>query len=766
MCALTLLSPVAALGLPVEGAPRPLVVVGDDDYRPLTYLDAGKPSGLDVEVAQALGPLLGRPVQIDLLDWQVAQAKVRSGEADVLLGISVTEERKAAFDFTSAVSEHEFGLFFRAGELLPLDGLAGRRVGVTRAGYPRTVLERTPGVTVVPVEGYRDGFDRLLAGGIDAFACDLWVGMESLRSNHLSGIVTSGQPIARQPYALAVRKGDRALLEALERALARARREGTLSRITARWRPREMVFAPRQQVRTAIGIAAGAVGLLLFGVMGLWITALKRHARAQRRVEAALRESEERLRVAIATFPDAIVMTRADGVVTDVNDGFTRIYGWRADEIVGRQSTDVGLWTDLAQRSRFLEAVLTTGGAQDFEATIRTRTGETLDVVLSGRAVSFQGQRYVFGISRDVTSHRRAEAEREAALRQLEALRSQLEQENLYLKEEFEQGARPAGIVGESDGIRYVLARVAQVAPSDTTVLVQGETGVGKELIARAIHAASRRAGAAFVRVNAAALPASIVESELFGHEAGAFTGATRQRKGRFELAHGGTLFLDEIGELPLELQAKLLRVLQEGELERVGSSETLRVDVRVIAATNRDLPAEVAAGRFRPDLFYRLNVFPVTVPPLRARRQDVPLLVRHLLPELAARVGRPIHEVPGGVLRALCDYDWPGNVRELRNVLERCVLQSSDGVLRLAERLEPAREGPPRTAGPRPLRHADAERVHIRGILELTKGRINGPGGAAELLGMNPNTLRSRMKRLGIPSIRPVKTKPGADAH
>ena len=202
------------LALPVEVAPRPVVVVGDEDYRPLTYLDAGRPSGLDVEIAEALGPLLGRAVQIELMDWQVAQAKVRSGEADVLLGISVTEERRGAFDFTSAVFEHEFGLFFRTGELTPLEGLAGRRVGVTRAGYPRTVLERTSGVTVVLVDGYRDGFDRLRAGGIDAFACDLWVGMETLRSSHLSGIVTSGQPIARQPYGLAVRKGNLALLEA------------------------------------------------------------------------------------------------------------------------------------------------------------------------------------------------------------------------------------------------------------------------------------------------------------------------------------------------------------------------------------------------------------------------------------------------------------------------------------------------------------------------------------------------------------------------
>jgi chemotaxis protein methyltransferase CheR len=268
------------------------------------------------------------------------------------------------------------------------------------------------------------------------------------------------------------------------------------------------------------------------------------------------------------------------------------------------------------------------------------------------------------------------------------------------------------------------------------------------------------------VRVNCAALPPTLAESELFGHEPGAFTGAARLRKGRFEHADGGTIFLDEVGELSPELQAKLLRVLQEGEFERLGSSKTLRTNARVIAATNRGLKAEVGAGRFREDLFYRLNVFPITVPPLRERSEDIPLLVKHFLEQIRERIGRTCREVPPSVMRALMRYTWPGNVRELRNVIERAVLQSSDGVLRLPEPLEvsPA-PGAGASSDPQPATLEEVERRHILSTLELTRGRVSGAGGAAEILGINPNTLRSRMKKLGVVSSRAVAVKL-PDAH
>ena len=288
----------------------------------------------------------------------------------------------------------------------------------------------------------------------------------------------------------------------------------------------------------------------------------------------------------------------------------------------------------------------------------------------------------------DITERKRAEQDLNAALVEIRGLKEQLEEENIYLKEEISEVKGFDEIVGKSDALKYVLTRVEQVAKTDATVLLQGETGVGKELIARAIHEKSSRSDGPHVKVNCATLPEALVESELFGHERGAFTGADRQRKGRFELADGGTILLDEVGELPLGTQAKLLRVLQEGEFERVGGSTTIKVSVRVIAATNRKLHDEVSAGRFRQDLFYRLNVYPITIPPLRQRREDIPLLVSHYARQIGERLGKSISEVPAQVMREFTEYNWPGNIRELQNVIERAVIVSSDGVLRLPEPL------------------------------------------------------------------------------
>jgi transcriptional regulator with GAF, ATPase, and Fis domain len=310
-------------------------------------------------------------------------------------------------------------------------------------------------------------------------------------------------------------------------------------------------------------------------------------------------------------------------------------------------------------------------------------------------------------------------------------------------------------MVGESDALKKVLVDIRKVAPTNATVLIQGETGVGKELAARAVHDASPRAEAPFVAVNCAALPANLVESELFGHERGAFTDARQRRRGRFELADGGTLFLDEITELPLDLQPKLLRVVQQGEFQRVGGSVTHRVDVRMIAASNRDLRAEVKAGRFREDLFYRLNVFPITVPPLRDRVEDIPLLVGHFVPAIAARIGREVDEIPASVMRELVNYTWPGNVRELLNILERSVLTSPDSVLVLPETLHGSDDPVPVDRSGPLLTLEQHEREYVAQILRVTKGQVAGPGGAAEILGVNPSTLRSRLKKLGLSARR-----------
>jgi transcriptional regulator with GAF, ATPase, and Fis domain len=356
-----------------------------------------------------------------------------------------------------------------------------------------------------------------------------------------------------------------------------------------------------------------------------------------------------------------------------------------------------------------------------------------------------------FGVATDLDDSKRAEEALRAALTEVAQLRDRLQAENVYLLEEVKQQQGFEEIVGRSPVLQRVLRQVEQVAPTDTTVLVTGETGSGKELIARAIHNLSARKDRPMVTVNCGAISAGLVESELFGHEKGAFTGAVSRKVGRFELATGGTIFLDEIGDLSLDLQVKLLRVLQEGELERVGSPRTIKVDVRVIAATHKDLDAAVAEGRFRADLFYRLNVFPIRTPALRERAEDIPALVRYFVMKYAAKMGKRIETVPKPVLDRLGSYSWPGNVRELANVLERSVIISRGTILELGEWVSLPVEPIP---VPREPRSGELTRQRIVEALEETGWRVSGPRGAAQLLGLKATTLEARMKRLGI--VRP----------
>ena len=335
----------------------------------------------------------------------------------------------------------------------------------------------------------------------------------------------------------------------------------------------------------------------------------------------------------------------------------------------------------------------------------------------------------------------------EANLAEIQFLKEQLEAERAYLQQEIKLEYDHERIVGQSDGLKYVLYKVEQIASSDTTVLILGETGTGKELIARAIHDLSLRKNKPLVKVNCAALPANLIESELFGHEKGAFTGSHAKHLGRFEVANGGTFFLDEIGELPLELQGKLLRVLQDGEFERLGSTRTIKVDTRIIAATNRNLEEEVRKGRFREDLWYRLNIFPITMPPLRDRQDDIPLLVAFYVTKIAKRMGKTIDVIPAGVMNALQQYHWPGNIRELENVLERAVINSSGPKLRLVDELKK----PSRELGTIAKTLAAVERDYILQVLEQTKWKISGKNSASEILGLDRSTLRARMSKLNI---------------
>ncbi len=504
-------------------------------------------------------------------------------------------------------------------------------------------------------------------------------------------------------------------------------------------------------VRSPYLISFGFLAMIL--IMGLDLTSeVVRAGQLSREV----RTNERRWHSLLENVPLLVAGADERGCIDYVNACFIEVSGYRSDEVLG-ESFRSFIPTKDQERLAVIGRSTPHRPGVSVETALVTRSRGERRVEwqavalhdLEGRITS------TLSIGTDVTDRLTAEAARDRAIAELEKLKRQLEEENVYLKEEIKVERGFTEIVGESEALRYVLHKIEQVAGTEATVLIEGETGVGKELVARAIHESSRRQDRPFVKVNCAALPATLVESELFGHERGAFTGAAVRRKGRFEIADGGTLFLDEVSEVALELQPKLLRVLQEREFERLGGSETLEVDIRLIAATNRDLKLEVEEGRFRQDLFYRLNVFPITVPPLRDRRDDIPLLVRHFAARFARRLGKSLDEVPTAVLRTLQRYDWPGNVRELQNLLERSVIVSRDGVLRLPERLPESSSStllpPEEKTYPTSLSLQEVERHHVLRVLGETCGQIAGDGGAAEILGLPPSTLRSRMKKLGI---------------
>ena len=363
----------------------------------------------------------------------------------------------------------------------------------------------------------------------------------------------------------------------------------------------------------------------------------------------------------------------------------------------------------------------------------------------------------IVGTWLDITERKKAEEalvqtnkELESALDEVNKLRKRLESENIYLKEEIKTEHNFEEIVGSSKVLEDVLENVDKVAKTDATVLIRGETGTGKELFARAIHNLSKRSGRPLVKVNCPAIPAGLIESELFGHEKGAFTGALSKKIGKFELADGGTIMLDELGDLPLESQAKLLRVLQEKEFERVGGTKPIKVDVRVIAATNRNLEEAVNEGTFRADLFYRMNVFPINIPPLRERTEDIEALALHFMYRFSSKLGKNLYKIGAETLKKLKNYSWPGNIRELENVVERATILSTGNILHITDNLF---DSPKKieVSGNSSPKLEDIEREHIINILKTTSWQIHGDRGAAKILGMNPSTLRTRMAKLGI---------------
>lgn len=479
-----------------------------------------------------------------------------------------------------------------------------------------------------------------------------------------------------------------------------------------------------------VGAGGGAVGRIWYF----------RDITQPKQAERALRESQQRLQRIVESAMDAIVAIDQRGIVRLFNEAAVKTFQSAAERILGdsfQRFTTKALWSALDQCMGTMDG--STSANRYIRAPdglmARREDGTEFPIEATISEACSAGERLFTIILRDVNQQTESEKERR-----------KLRLEKRYLEEKINGGFQD--IVGRSPAMNRTMHDVSRVAGTDATVLIRGETGTGKELLARTIHEQSSRWGRMLVSVNCAALPGGLVESELFGHEKGAFTGALSRREGRFELADQGTLFLDEIGDLPLALQAKLLRVLQSGEFQRVGGVESLHADVRIVAATNCDLEGAVREGKFREDLFYRLNVFPITIPALRDRCEDIPLLANYFVSRHSAAMGKQIRSIPPETLDALMEYTWPGNVRELQNVIERAVILSDGAELRLGAWPPPAPSTGDEQQG---LTLDDVQRGHIRRILEMTHWRISGQHGAARILGMKPTTLESRMKKLGI---------------
>ena len=475
----------------------------------------------------------------------------------------------------------------------------------------------------------------------------------------------------------------------------------------------------------------------------IFVSALER-----RKVEQALRDSEERLNLAASSAEAGLWVMNVDTGRIWATNKLREVLQFMPDEPLSfERFLEVVHPDDRESAKATLAQCLQTRDLILLEYRIVPPNGDVRWIVSRGRsypAAQDQPER-LMGVAIDITERKAMEAKLREQLDEIQQLKVKLEQENIYLRDEILLQHGHEGIVSRSRAMKQVLVQVEQVAGTDATVLLQGETGTGKELLARTIHNLSSRKDRPLVTLNCAVLPPTLIESELFGREKGAYTGAMTRMAGRFEVADGSTLFLDEIGELSLDLQAKLLRVLEEGRFERLGSTKTLNVNVRIIAATHRNLSQEVAAGGFRSDLYYRLSVFPITIPPLRERSQDIPPLVWLFIKHYEKKIGKRIDRIPRTTMESLQHYPWPGNARELRNIVEHAMITSRGETLHIHP-LQQASE-----AGAASDRLADVERAHILDVLAKTGWRITGKNGAAEILGLKRTTLQSKMKKLGI---------------
>jgi len=460
-----------------------------------------------------------------------------------------------------------------------------------------------------------------------------------------------------------------------------------------------------------------------------------------------LERTQLQWRMLIEQAGDAFFIHDYEGRILEVNQRACDTLGYSREELLKMTIDDIDIEAQKKKHKTVFWSRLNPGQYVTFEGIHKRKDGSTYPVEVTLGRVDFGGKSLLLSITRDISKRKAVENELKRAYEEIKKLKERLELENIYLREEIETRFSNNEFIGESPAIKRVLKLAEKVAKEDTCVLIIGETGTGKELLARLIHNMSPRKERPMIVVNCAALPPTLIEAELFGVEKGAYTGAIKSRTGRFEAANGSTLFLDEIGELPLELQAKLLRVLEQKEFERIGSSRTLSVDVRIIAATNQDLTQLVREKRFRADLYFRLSVFPIYIPPLRERKEDIPLLIWHFVNLFNRTMGKRIVHIPESTIKKLMDYPWPGNVRELRNVIERAMILS-EGTTLTVEDLTSSETSQQQSDL---LNLSQVEKEHILRVLTQTNWKVSGKGGAAEILGLKESTLRAKMKKLGI---------------
>lgn len=442
------------------------------------------------------------------------------------------------------------------------------------------------------------------------------------------------------------------------------------------------------------------------------------------------------------SMPGLVYIFDKEGRLKLWNKRVEEVYGYSPDELYDKYILDFIESNDHEKVNKTFQNIFTEGFDQ-VENLALTKSGKKIPYLGSGRMIMIGGEKYMIGMGVNISELQSARRKITEQMNEISRLNELLQEENIYLKYQFGIYGKKYNIIGESNAIKYTFFKVEQVAPTNASVLIQGETGTGKELIAKAIHRESMRKDKPFVKVNCASIPENLLESELFGHEKGAFTNAFERRIGRFELANGGTIFLDEIGELPLSLQPKLLNILQQGEFERIGSSKTLRTDVRVISATNKVLQDEIIKEKFRSDLFYRLNVYPITIAPLRERKSDISILAEYFTKIYSEKFKKPIEAISRESMLQMMNYSWPGNVRELQNIIERAVITSINNILKIDD-LTPDESD-------KDLTLEEIEKRHIENALEMMNWKIFGANGAASLLKINPETLRSKIRKLKI---------------